>query len=137
MAIDNVHVVFFLAPLYYWIIHNPMMMPLWFIFLGGLYIDFSVDGMLGLHAFSFVAYYLALYRVRRIALSQPFLYQFCVYAATAVGFEVLRWIMLSLLEWTLWPFFPSLVSVVINIVVFPVIVLVLKLLHRIMSGYGR
>lgn len=132
VAIENVHVIFFLVPLYYWVIHNPMVIPLWFIFLGGLYIDFSVDGLLGLHAFSFIVYYMILYRVRRVILSQPLLYQYCVFGLSAVIFEILRWSMLSLLTWQLWAFFPSLVAVVINIVAFPFILLVLKGLHRIM-----
>lgn len=137
VAMDNVHVMFFLTPLFYWTVYNPLVIPLWFIFLGGLFIDLSMDGLLGLHAFSFIVYYMMLYRGRRIILSQPPLYQFCVFALSAVVFEMLRWMVLSLLLFRLWDFFPSLISVVINIVAFPFIILVLKLLHRIMSGYGR
>ena len=137
VAVENVHVVFFLAPLFYWTIYNPFVLPLWFIFLSGLCIDFLTDGLLGLHAFSFLMYYIVLYRARRIILSQPPLYQFCVFALTALVFEVLRWVTLTLLMWQMWDFFPSLIAVVINIVAFPIIVLVLKFTHRIMSGYGR
>jgi rod shape-determining protein MreD len=137
VAVDNVHTIFFLVPLFYWVIHRPAVMPLWFVFIGGLYVDFSVDGLLGLHAFSFLAYYLFLYRVRRIILSQPLLYQYCVFGLGAVGFEILRWCMVSLLTWEIWAFLPSLAAFVINIVAFPVIILVLKALHRIMSIHGR
>lgn len=133
IAVENVHAIFFLVPLFYWVVHHPMILPLWFIFLGGLYIDFAVDGLLGLHAFSFLIYYLFLYRIRRIILSQPVLYQYCVFGLSAVLFECLRWIILSLLTWQFWAFFPSLIAVVVNIVAFPVILLVLKGLHRIMS----
>lgn len=137
VAVDNVHVVFFLASLFYWVVYSPIVLPLWVVFLGGLYIDFSVDGLLGLHAFSFIAYYAILYRMRRIILTQPIVYQYCVFGVTAVFFELLRWSLLSLLTWQIWAFFPSLVAVVINLVAFPVIILVLKGLHRILSGYGR
>lgn len=137
VAIDNVHVIFFMTPLFYWVIHNPFMMPLWFVFLVGLFIDFSLDGFLGLHAFSFVVYYIVLYRARRIILSQPLIYQMCVFALSVAFFELLRWFVLSLVLWQLWPIFPSLIALVLNVVAFPVIVLVLKLLHRILSGYGR
>jgi rod shape-determining protein MreD len=137
VAIENVHVIFFLAPLFYWTVHNPFVLPLWFIFLSGLFIDFLTDGLLGLHAFSFLVYYIILYRTRRIILSQPPLYQFMVFSLTALVFECLRWLTLTVLMWQWWDFFPSLVAVVINIVVFPIIILVLKFTHRIMSGYGR
>lgn len=137
VAVDSVHVIFFLVPLYYWVIHHPFVLPLWFIFLGGLYIDFAVDGLLGLHALTFLIYYLFLYRVRRVVLSQPLLYQYALFGLSAIGFECLRWSVLSLLTWQFWTFMPSLAAVAINIVAFPVIILVLKVLHRIMSGYGR
>lgn len=137
VAVENVHVVFFLAPLFYWTVHNPFVLPLWFIFLAGLCIDFLGDGLLGLHAFSFLVYYIVLYRARRIILSQPPMYQFFVFALTAFVFEFLRWLTLTVLMWQFWDFFPSLIAVVINIVVFPIIILVLKFTHRIMSGYGR
>lgn len=137
VAIDNVHVIFFMAPLFYWIIHNPFLMPLWFVFLAGLFIDFSIDGFLGLHAFSFIIFYIILYRARRIVLSQPVLYQFFIFTAAAAFFEALRWFVLSLVLWQVWPVFPSLIALTLNIVSFPFIVLVLKVLHRILSGYGR
>lgn len=137
VAVDGVHTIFFLASLFYWVVYNPLVLPLWVVFLGGLYIDFSVDGLLGLHAFTFVAYYAILYRIRRIILTQPIIYQYFVFGITAVLFEMLRWSLLSLLTWQIWSFFPSLVAVVVNIVTFPVIILVLKGLHRILSGYGR
>jgi len=137
VAVDNVHVIFFLAPLFYWIIHNPFLMPLWFVFLAGFFIDFSLDGFLGLHAFSFIVYYIILYRARRVILSQPVLYQMAVYGMSAAFFEVLRWFVLGFILWKILPVFPSIMALVLNIVTFPVIILVLKLLHRILSGYGR
>lgn len=137
VAIDNVHVIFFMTPLFYWVIHNPFLMPLWFVFLAGLFIDFSIDGFLGLHAFAFVVYYILLYRARRVILSQPILYQMAVYGVSVAFFEALRWAVLSLILWQIWPVFPSMIALTMNIVTFPVIVLVLKLLHRILSGYGR
>lgn len=137
VALDNVHVIFFLAPLFYWTVFNPSVMPLWFIFLGGLAIDFSVDSLLGLHAFLFVAYYIFLYRVRRIILSQPLMVHLMVFALSAVFFEVVRFLLLSLLMWKIGVIFPALLSIILNIVAFLPILLVLKFLHRVMSGNGR
>ena len=137
VAIENVHVVFFLLPLFYWTVNNPFVLPLWAVFLSGLFIDFLTDGLLGLHAFSFLIYYLMLYRTRRVILSQPPIYQYLLFMVTAAVFECLRWIILTVLMWQIWDFYPSIAAVVINIVIFPIIALVLKFVHRIMSGYGR
>lgn len=137
LAIENVHSIFFLTPLFYWIIHKPAIMPLWFIFLGGLAIDFAIDGLLGLHAFLFIALTMILFKIRRIILSQPALYHYIIFALIVVGFEIIRWCMVSLLTWELWSLWPSLLAIVINIVAYGLILLVLKGLHRVMSGYGR
>ena len=135
--LDNVHAVMFLIPLFYWIVHNPVMMPLWFVFLGGLMIDFSVGSPLGLHAFGFVVYFILLYRVRRIILSQPFLYHFLIFIISAIIFELLRWGVLSVIEFGLADIYPFVLGFVLNLVLCIPIMLVLKLLHRLMSGYGR
>lgn len=112
-------------------------MPLWFIFLAGLSIDFAIDGLLGLHAFLFIAFTIFLYKIRRIILSQPALYHYIIFAITVIGFEVIRWTLTSLLTWELWSLWPSLLAIVINIVAYGPILLVLKGVHRVMSGYGR
>ena len=134
--VGPVHVIFFLMPLFYWVIYKPAVLPLWFIFLAGLVIDFSVDGLLGLHAFAFILYAMALYRLRRIVLSQPILFQFLVFIASAVIFESLKWFLICILTFQLWSFFPPLTAIFINIVAFWPILLVLKGLHRIVSGHG-
>ncbi len=135
VAVDNVHVIFFLAPLFYWTIHKPAVMPLWFIFLSGLVIDFAVDSMLGLHAFGFIVFYMILFRIRRIILSQPMFYHVMIYAFTVFVFEALRWLIVGLLGLQILPVYPSLLSFVINIIAFIPILFILKSLHRLMSGY--
>lgn len=137
VTLSNVHTILFLIPLFYWTIHNPNVMPLWFIFLSGLVIDFTVDSLLGLHAFVFVVYYIVLYRVRRIVMSQPVMYHFVIFAMSATVFELMRWILLSVLMWQVGAIFPSLLGVVLNIILFFPIMLVLRFLHRVMSGNGR
>jgi rod shape-determining protein MreD len=137
VAMDNIHVILFIAPLFYWTIHQPAVIPLWFVFLGGIYIDFSVDGLLGLHAFSFIVYMLILYRIRRIILSQPSLYHFVIFALSVVVFEALRWLLLSLLTFHIMPILPSILSIILNLVAFMPLWLVFRALHRVMSGNGR
>lgn len=137
VSVDNVHVILFLVPLFYWTVHNPFILPLWFVFLSGLFIDLLTDGVLGLHAFAFLVYYLVLYRSRRIILSQPALYQYCIFILTAFGFEMLRWLLVSLLLWQGLSLFPSITAAVVNIICFPVIILFLKFTHRLVSDHGR
>jgi len=134
---QNVHAVLFLAPLFYWIIQTPTMMPLWFVFLAGLTIDFGVGSALGLHAFGFILYYIVLYRSRRILLSQPFLYHMVVFLISALGFEILRWSVMSILQLSFVDAYPFLLGFVLNIVFCAPIMLVLKLLHRLISSHGR
>ena len=137
VAFENVHVIVFFSGLFYWTIYNPSIMPLWFVFLSGLVIDFSVDSVLGLHAFTFIIYTMILYRGRRVIISQPMLYHIMIYALSAIAFEVIRWMLLGILTWQIMPIFPSMISIILNIIFFFPILLVLKAVHRVMSGYGK
>ena len=97
----------------------------------------ALDGLLGLHAFLFILFTLALYRVRRVILSQPFIYHYVIFILATLVFEIVRYTLISLLTWQLWTIWPFLLAMVVNIVAYAPIVLVLKSLHRVMSGYGR
>jgi len=136
-SLENIHIVFFLSVLFYWVIHDPRHVPLWFIFLGGLFIDFTLDGLLGLHAFGFIVLYMILFRFRRIILSQPLFYHWLFFMLAATSFEILRWILLSLLTLSFWPVMPVVIAIVINAVAFFPIILVLKGVHRVISDNGR
>ena len=138
VSVDNVHVVLFLIPLFYWVVHQPSVMPLWFVFLAGLATDFALHSLLGLHAFGFTLFYIILYNARRVILSQPMLYHFITFGIGCLAFEMLRWCLASLLQWQALPFYPSLLGFALNLVAFFPTVLVLKVFHRLMSGgYGR
>lgn len=134
LGVDNVHVVVFLMPLFYWTVHRPALMPLWFVFLGGLLIDFAVDAPLGLHAFGFILFCMLLLKVRRIILSQPGFYHFMIYGFAVFVFEVLRWGLVSFLSWTPMPFFPALTGFVVNVVAFIPGMIVLGGLNRLIAG---
>lgn len=135
VSVPNVHVIVFLAPLFYWTIHKPAMMPLWFIFLSGLVIDFATDSPLGLHAFGFILFYMVLFNIRRIVLSQPIFYHVIIFAFAAFGFELLRWCLVSLLGWSLLPVYPPVLGGVINVLLFIPGLVVLRMLHKFMSGH--
>jgi rod shape-determining protein MreD len=137
VSIENVHVIFFLAPLFFWTVYRPDFMPLWFVFLAGFAIDLSVDAPIGLHSFGFLVLAIILLRFRRIIVSQPFIYHILIYAVSSSIFEILRWALLSLLSMQIITLFPSLLTVVINIIVFLPLVLVLRGVHRIVSPHGR
>lgn len=137
VAIENVHVIVFLIPVFYWTIHSPTLLPLWFVFLGGLAIDFTVDSLLGLHAFVFIIYTIILYRMRRIIVSQPIIYHFVIFALSVFIFELIRWMLLSVITWQMTVIFPSILGIVLNIILFFPIMLVLRFLHRIVSGNGK
>ena len=137
VAMDNVHVMVFLIALYHWTINAPSMMPYWFVFLGGLAIDMSVDSLLGLHAFTFLAYVLVLGRVGRIIKSQPLMYHVVIFILSATLFEILRWVVMGILTASIMPIFPSVFSIVLNIVAFLPIILVLKGAERVVFGHGH
>lgn len=137
VAYDNIHVVVFLTPLFYWTIFQPSLLPLWFVFLSGLLIDFTVDSALGLHSFLFVVYYMILYRVRRIVMSQPFVYHLVIFMMSAVFFEMARWLLISLLTWQFSELLMSVLAIILNIVAFFPILLVLRFVQRIVSGNGK
>lgn len=118
VSVDNVHVVLFLIPLFYWTVHRPHLMPLWFVFLGGLMIDFAVDAPLGLHALGFIVFSMMLMRVRRVILSQPVFYHFVIYGFAVFVFEGLRWLFISVLSWSAMPFYPALMGFVMNVIAF-------------------
>jgi len=137
VAVENVHTIFFLAAVFYWTVHLPMAMPLWFVFLGGVAIDFAVDAPLGLHSFGLVLFAVILNRFRLIIMSQPFLYHLILFLMVAALFEVVRWIALCLLSMSLVPVYPALLSVVVNIVAFVPLTLVFGAVHRVISSHGR
>jgi len=137
VAFDNVHVMVFLIAIYYWTVNAPSVLPYWFVFLGGLLIDMSVDSLLGLHAFTFLIYVLVLGRVARIIKSQPLMYHVVIFILSAALFEIMRWSVMSLLTFSVMPIFPSVMSIVLNIVAFLPIMLVLKGVSRVVFGHGH
>lgn len=127
----------FLIGFYYWMIHQPSLMPLWFVFLAGCCLDIFGLGLLGIHAFGLTIMALILMNIRRIILSQPEIYQFLVFVLMIIGFMILQYLLISLVTWRWQAILPIALSGGFLIMAYIPIVFALKTLHRVIFGHGR
>jgi rod shape-determining protein MreD len=133
LAVENVHAVIFLVPLFYWTIHKPALMPLWFVFISGLIIDFAVHSFIGLHAFGFIIFTMILQKNRRVILSQPIFYHAIIFAAVVALFEIIRFVIFGFFSWSLMAFAPALTAFIVTIILFFPSIIILKTIHRVIN----
>lgn len=130
----SLQILFILHPLYYWGVFRPSLFPAWFAFLLGFMIDIYTDGLLGLNAFLLVFLSLLIDRQGRYLRSQPFSTQWVGFLLVCMGAEVVRWFIMSLANFTLFPIASQLMSGLCNAALYPVTALVIGLSFKLISG---
>lgn len=108
-----------LHPLYYWTLFRPALFPLWAAFFMGFAIDLSAHELLGLNAFLFVLAALIVAGQRRYLLSQPFATQWVGFALVALCVELARWLVMMLVNWTLFSPAGGLIAALLGAVLYP------------------
>lgn len=128
---------FFLMAIYYWSIHRPSLIPVWFCFACGLVIDLG-GGVVGVNALMFVLFRWLILRQRRFLMGQPFLSLVLGFAIVCTVYSIVQW-GISGLPNMMWPPVTHLaVSVLYGVVFSPMFLVFLQASHRIyMAGYSR
>lgn len=124
-----------LHPLYFWGIFKPQLFPVWLAFLLGFLIDIVSGTLLGLNAFLLVFVQIIVSRQRRYLLSQPFAAQWTSFMVIALGAELIRWLVMMLLNFMFFPPASALTSAVCCAAIYPVSALVMQACLRLVSSY--
>jgi len=130
-AVDHGVAPFMLACVFVWAIYRPEALPLAFVFVVGVLFDALIGGALGLNACLMVAVYWPVALQRRLFLREPFPFLWLGFAVLLLGTEVVRWLVVAALTFSLPPVTSSLASVLIGCAIFPLIGwLLIQLNHR-------
>jgi rod shape-determining protein MreD len=77
-----------LIAVYFWSAHRPDLLPVWAVFLLGLFCDLATGGPLGISSIALMLVQLAVKSQRRHILPQPFIVQWSFFAVFAILAEV-------------------------------------------------
>ena len=123
---------FLLAAVFYWAVYRPTLLPPWYVFVLGLLMD-TLSGLpLGLNALILVAVHWVVRMQRLYLMGQSFLGLWIGFALTCFLSASAQWSLYALISRTLVPVGPSLASAGLTILLFPLISLLLILVHRIL-----
>ena len=129
----KVQVPLLLIAVFYWSVYRPGLMPLWLVFVCGVFLDFLTGVPLGLSAFVLMAVALIVRDQRILLLGQTFAtlwFVFALFCAAAAG---LKWFLFGLvhLNWgglnMLWP------DMIAGILLYPLVCIILHLGARFMD----
>lgn len=124
-----------LIPLFFWALYRPAFMPPTLIFLLGLFQDILAGTPLGLNALIYVGLHWFVLSQRTFLLSQGFFLTWWGFALSAFGATLLYWGLFCLLNLALFPIVPALLGTLVCACLFPLIVLPLTLMHRLLSAH--
>lgn len=121
-----------LAAVFYWAVYRPTLMPPWYVFILGLLTDILSGLPLGLNAFILVAVHWVVRTQRVYLMGQSFFGLWMGFAVTCFLAFSAQWILFAIVARSLVPASPSLASAGLTILVFPLISLLLVMIHRIL-----
>lgn len=87
-----------LVAVYYWIVYRPSLMPVWAVFLVGLFHDLLAGGPVGVGILSLLLAYGMVGGVRRYMVNASFLVIWFVFAVVAAAALFCNWALTSLVE---------------------------------------
>lgn len=82
---------------YYWTVFRPDLMPVWAVFLIGLFQDLLLGAPLGVGVLSLLLVHLAIAAMRRFFANASFIMLWLAFAVIAAGLSLLSWLLASLL----------------------------------------
>ncbi len=121
-----------LASLHYWAIYRPQVMPIYLVFVIGLFEDILTGGPSGLNALIYLVSYGLVAGQRRFLLARSFgivWWGFMILAAAVEGF---RWIVISALGGLVVDPMPGLFSYFASVAIYPVLTLLFAATHRLL-----
>lgn len=123
---------FFLINIYYWSLYRPAILPIWLTFIAGIITDIISGAPLGLNAALFVFLRWAIAHQRLYLTSQTFVVMwlgFCVALAFSLIFQ---WFVISVIALTFSPIHDFGFAMLSGIAIFPLVVILLHLAHKIL-----
>lgn len=120
------------AVVFYWCVYRPTLIPLWLAFAMGIIIDIYSGYPLGLNALGFVILRSVIAAQRRLFLGQPFASILLGFAIAVTLFYALQCGIMLLLNGTMVFLMPVALKVISAISIFPVFILLMKVLHRLL-----
>jgi len=119
-----------LCVVYFWVVHDPDLLPPMVLFALGLVLD-ALGGMPpGLSALALLLVRLALLGSRRLLLAQPFVVVWAGFALVVLGFSAVRWVLAGLWWWHLFALKPSLLEALFTFAAYPPVGWLLARFHH-------
>lgn len=128
---------FVLMAVYYWAIYRPGLVPPLLCFLTGLLLDTLSGAPLGLNAIILVGTQWLIRRQRRFLMGQPYITIMAGFAVIAMSCGLLQWALIGLAHGHWAAPLSGLISATASILLFPLVSLLLNLVHRILPVATR
>lgn len=115
---------------YYWMLHRPDLFNLWSVFLLGLFDDTLTSAPVGSNIFSLLLLYVLVNNLSRFFNAKPFVVTWYGFAILSLVVMLSRWLMVSIYYGQFLPLTILLFSYLVTIAAYPVISLLLGLVHN-------
>jgi len=119
-----------LIAVYYWSVYKPNLMPVWAIFLIGLFHDLLTAGPPGVGILSLLLVYALVESLRRLLVGAGFLSIWLVFVPVAAAASLAAWLLTSLVETRLFELEPTVFRYFATIAGYPCLAWVLSQLQR-------
>lgn len=123
---------FVLVAVFYWAIFRPTLMPPVVTFGLGILVDVLAGVPAGFHALTYVTVHWIIRGQRRFLMGQPYLTVWLGYVFVCAAVSLLQWGVMAVLHLEIPAVLPMVLKTFTGIFVFPPLVLVLLLVHRLL-----
>jgi rod shape-determining protein MreD len=123
---------FLLAAVFYWAVYRPTLLPPWYAFALGMLMDILSGVPLGLNAFILIAVQWVVRTQRVYLMGQSFFGLWMGFAVTCFLAASAQWTLFTVASHSVAPAGPTLASIGMSILVFPLISLTLVMVHKIL-----
>lgn len=121
---------------YYWAIYRPRLISPLLAFMLGLLVDLIAAWPLGMTALLLVCIHWSIRGQRRFLLGQSFMLVWFGYVLTALAAGFAQWALFTVFYFEEVAMLPVLVSTILSVLLFPVLVLPLALVNRLLASYS-
>ncbi len=119
---SEVHPSFLIATIFYISLFIPKLLPIWAVFSVGIIYDLIVGLPFGISAILFIGMSITVKSQRKFLLGQNFNVIWLSFGTISLIFFTLEWWAISIFNWYLFNFLPSIVNAVLTALIFPFIV---------------
>lgn len=119
-----------LIAVYYWSVYKPSLMPVWAIFLVGLFQDLLAAGPAGVGILSLLLVHGLVQSLRRSLVGAGFLAIWLVFVPVAAAASLSAWMLTCLIETRLFDFEPTVFRYLATIAVYPCLAWLLSQMQR-------